>query len=790
MKSNFWKYAASLAMGIMMISSCDEPAPEQKDPDPVFPTETISKTVAAGESVNININPNLAWEVSISGEGSGNYFWLDDAGMKATKISGKEAGSVTVTIEFSKDEEFDVNRVCDVTLTMAGQSKKIATITRPSLGRTFELYAGVAGEFEFTEEFGTEKVTEANLVTFAGVTEYTLPVRVVTNYSWNVALPSWLKAYDANGKEEVNAGAAGTTDILLKAVLSDEVLNGAQDKVRFIDSVNSSAVNELSVSLPEFASRLEYEINSMEFNIPGQVLMPNGSFADGTAVAYVLAAKGVTVKALEWKGEYHDIKYADWVNVEFGEYDSELGPLQNIDVAISVTENPGETRYADLFIFPVSMGDVKAEDICNFNDPACAFNAQYEKYYVGRIKQAGEVPPYIIPSSSEELRNEVGTYFSTLEPKAENNILQWDFADAQTYHKITYTGQWSADEGSFNCSKPFASVKLFEDTEYPIGVFTKELAETDDCWISFVSFGEPANMQGRFNMNYVPQSPVHTAAVFYDEAGNILSAVLVEYDPASTGGDDPQDLEYKITTGAGEIVRMDPETELYMALCANLNITDVYQITTNDKMIYVQGSTEYWNVLALDPATLGTQTGGPLSFEAASPNFYVYTGNGDARSEIIYVIQKLGPDGESMINHAAFHVIYDPAAAIEKEAPFSFVYPDYVGQMATLKLYKGEMLQTILGEQWGLKESDVYELTYFDPSASSLAVLNVPGTPQGGAAWNNWPYSEDYWLQHEMDGKQMYIFMSEAGKEDYFVFYDTTGLPKCALVCTMQIANN
>ena len=101
MKSIFWKYAALLAIGIMMISSCGKPAPEQKDPDPVFPTETIKKTVAAGESVNININPNLAWEVSISGDGSGNYFWLDDAGMKATKISGKDAGSVTVTVEFS-----------------------------------------------------------------------------------------------------------------------------------------------------------------------------------------------------------------------------------------------------------------------------------------------------------------------------------------------------------------------------------------------------------------------------------------------------------------------------------------------------------------------------------------------------------------------------------------------------------------------------------------------------------------------------------------------------------------
>lgn len=787
MKSNFWKYAALLAIGIMMISSCGKPAPEQKDPDPVFPTETINKTVAAGESVNININPNLAWEVSISGDGSGNYFWLDDAGMKATKISGKDAGSVTVTVEFSKDEEFDINRVCDVTLTMAGQSKKIATITRPSLGRTFELYAGVAGEFEFTEDFGTEKVTEASLVTFAGVTEYTLPVRVVTNYSWNVALPSWLKAYDVDGKEEINAGSEGTTDLLLKAVLSDDVMKGAQDKVRFIDSVNSSAVNELSVSLPEFASRLEYEINSMEFNIPGQVLMPNGSFVEGTAVAYILAAKGATVKALEWKGEYHDTKYAEWVNVEFGEYDADQGPLQYIDVAISVTENPGETRYADLFIFPVSMGDVKAEDICNFNDPACGFNAKYEKYYVGRIKQAGVVPPYIIPASSEELRNEVGTYFSVLEPKADNNILQWDFPDAQTYHKITYTDQWSADEGSFNCSKQFAYVKLFEDIEYPAGTFTKELAETDDCWISFVSFGEPANMQGRFNMNYVPQSPVHTAAVFYDAAGNMLSAVLVEYDPASTGGDGSE-LPVKITTGNGEISRMDETTELYEAVYGGFSVTDVYQIITNDKMLYVETPVDYCGYLRYDTKSFADYAG-PISLEGASPNFYIYTGGGTEKSDVLYVFQEPASDGVSMLNAFAVHVIYDPSADIEVEAPFSFVNPELVGSLATLEPYSGPYADAIIAE-WGAAQAPktYYLLTYKDPSASSVAAVNVPAAPQDGAAWGNYPYSAGYWLQCELKGTQMTVTMSDAGKVDHFLFFDSTGMPSCALICTMELA--
>lgn len=787
MKFNIFKYAVAVLVSIAAFASCSEPAPVVQTPDPVFPETVVNKTVAAGESVTLSIAPNLDWEVSVSGEGSGNMFWLDDDGMKATKISGK-AGSVVLTVTFSEDEEFDVNRVCDVTLAMGGKSKKIATITRPSLGRTFELYAGVAGEGGFTEEFGSEKVTAAELVTFTGVSTYTLPVRVVTNYAWNISLPSWLKATAiADASKEVNSGEPGTTELLLTAQLTEEVMTGAEGTVKFIDSNNTSAANELAVTLPDFSSRFEYEINSMEFNIEGHVLMPNGSFAEGTAVAYILAAKGVTVKALEWKGECHDTKYADWVTVEYGQYDENQGVLQYIDVMIGVNANPAEERYADLFIFPVSMGDVKAEDICDINDPASGIKPEYQAYNVGRLVQAGQVPPYIIPISSEELRNEVGVYFSTLEPKAEDNILQWDFETAATYHKITYTDEFSADEASFYCSKPYASVKLFSDEDYPVGLFSKEIVDEETNWISFAGFGE--NQKGRFNMNFVPEAPTHTAAVFYDAAGKILSAVLVEYNPASTGGDE-QTCEYKVTTGAGEVVRMDPESELYMAISSNLNVTDVYQLITNDKMVYVQGATDYWDVLQLDPATLGTLSGSPLSFEGASPNFYIYTGSGSSRAEAIYVIKKLGADGESLINHAAIHVIYDPQADIAEEAPISFVYPEYIGQMATLKLHEGEMLQTILDEQYGLKAKDVYELTYFDPSASSLAVLNVPGKPKDDAAWNNYPYSADYWLQHEMDGTKMYVFMSEAGKMDYFVFYDSTGLPSCALVCTMQIANN
>lgn len=71
MKINFLKSAFAILAGLVTVVSCSKPAPVPP-PEPEFPSSKVTKTVAAGESVNINISPNMAWEVSLSGEGLGN----------------------------------------------------------------------------------------------------------------------------------------------------------------------------------------------------------------------------------------------------------------------------------------------------------------------------------------------------------------------------------------------------------------------------------------------------------------------------------------------------------------------------------------------------------------------------------------------------------------------------------------------------------------------------------------------------------------------------------------------
>ena len=87
MKTNFWKSAAAFVVGMAAMVACEK-NPEPEYVAPVFPSETIEKNVEAGETVELQFTANLDWELSIPATEQ-NKYWLDDAGMPASKVSGK-----------------------------------------------------------------------------------------------------------------------------------------------------------------------------------------------------------------------------------------------------------------------------------------------------------------------------------------------------------------------------------------------------------------------------------------------------------------------------------------------------------------------------------------------------------------------------------------------------------------------------------------------------------------------------------------------------------------------------
>ena len=528
MKTNFWKSAAVLALGLAALVACD-PVEDTAKIDPVFPAEVLEQNVEAGATVQISFDANQDWELSLPASEQ-NKFWLDDAGMPASKVSGK-AGAQTVSVIFSEDEYYDENVLCEVTLSMGGQSKVIAKLTRLAINRSLEVYVAKTNSWGgFKNEYEATKATSLELLTFEGDPTYTLKIKVLANYDWSLSLPSWcageIKVAAGETAPESLSGKAGlTVEILLSGQLSSDVKEGAQDFARFIDATDNTKSENMELTLPAFGDRVESTApNSWDFDADGST----------QAISYILAMNGYVVKALEFDGEYHDFEFADWVKAELmtdGEQSTDL--LQLHALKLVADKNEGKERVADLFVFPASLADVTPDLICNNND-CMQFNAPYAQYYVGRISQAGVAGPFITPSSTDEMMASAGTYFEELGAKDSNNPMQWDFAGAKAFYKFTYTESWSDEEGTFTINQPFASYKLFEDTDYPMGFFSSEVTESDSHWTKLWFNADKTS--AKFQMPSVPSSPCQTAAVFYDEEGGILAAILLEYNPDYNGG--------------------------------------------------------------------------------------------------------------------------------------------------------------------------------------------------------------------------------------------------------------
>lgn len=675
MKINIWKSALVIAAALALFTACtgsvEKPSDTPKDPDPVFPTNVINKTVAAGESVDITIEPNLAWEVSVSGTGSGTEFWLDDDGIKKSKISGKQAGTVTVTVVFANDEKFDVNRVCDVNLTMAGQTKKIAVLTLPSISRTCEIYAGTLGENEFTGEYGADKVSEITLASFPGESEYRLPVRVVTNFAWQLASDSWLKATKNDAaKTNVESGPVGTTEFFVSAILSEENKNGAEGVLKIIDPANTDASYELKVKLPAYQDRIEMEaLTTFNFNADGNVMNLNESYVEGLpAIVDIFATEATDVKVVEWNDQqkYYAATFAEWATVTETRYDNYTAAdmLARYTVEIAVAANTVTApRYADVFVIPASKSAVPFED---WFDPA-----------TGNIKQ--EFAACVIGRITQLAKEETG--------------------------------------------------------------------------------GE--------------------------EGGN--------------GGGTDAKPEFSLASGTAEFVKLGADSELAMVLGSELSISDVYEIKTKDKSfaMTVQAVAE-WGAKEIDPLPPFAVRETPVfhvepSFDSVTSTFMITT-EAKERAEAIIVLMAPGADEVTMVNYAAFHVIYDPNAVVDIPSPFTFADPSAAAGLAVIERCTGEVLESILSEQYGLVAEKVWTLKFKNSAASEL-LINVPGSPFSDSAYNGVNPNtgepiEGYWLTHTMVGKdQMKVTMTKSGEYDYFLWYDALYKPLCVMVCTYEPAN-
>ena len=765
MKTNFLKVVmALLGVGCILATSCLK---TQETLKPVFPENKIQKTVVAGESVDIVFEANLDWELSLSGEGVMSYFWIDDAGTKESKIKGS-AGSQTVTVQFSDENELDTNRKCIVTLTMGGQSCEIAEIDRLMIARTVIVKVAKHFETAFQKVDGNyvyddiEEGSSLKFISFPEEAEYALPIKVQSNFDWDLAFPDWIETSCAKGN-------AGDTEVYLSAVLSEKIMKGQTGSLSFIDDSNQDAKIEVEISIDSFADRVEFTGKSFESNADGQIKSLLGEYVE-SGYFTVLAAKGAVVKVLGFDGQSHDTDFASWVTVE------ETGTpgdalLSKRTFSIKANPTAGAARVADILVLPASMAELTAGDLC-VSDDGCPFKEAVQPYVFGSISQlaseAGPVEGQGVLSIDPE--------YDTCDAKLtflEDSWLKYEF-DTDQFYELLYTGEFS--DTQILSSTPIANAQVLNFNLEPVG---EDMAFWATTWVSPEDariFKVNADLDiyervGAADEELVPECFV----ALCDAEGNIIAVIDFKYD---LGGSISEGDTVSLEGEYGTIEKLT-SGDMYYFIASEYGVEDVYNINVNvsKAVIKLAKAPDDFKIYSFDMNSGAAELDDRLHLEGGMNNtFTCYIDQSVTETATWLIVFK-----SNWANYLAILFTYNPESA----GPYvSFAYPDDV-QNATLEMYTGDLLETILSEQYGLTADAVYFLKY--TGEPQMAQLNVPGEPYIGAAWNNFESSADYWLTYEMEGDLMYVLMTGTGKEDYFLWKDSNGLPLFALVCTAEI---
>ena len=334
-----------LASTALTLAACtsDDDSPEQT-PAPVFP-DLAELTIPAGETTcEVSFTPNLDWTVSIPTDAeTSRWFELRDGEMPVSSISGKASSTpVSVTVATIAQEAFDQMPVCEVSLTMGGQTQVIAKITRANTARTFELFAS---EYNVTEvdDFTIPYVySETALTKYTGsateipyeeapeeAVELKWPIRVgnymyvfksSSNFSWLASTPDWISVSSTPIEDE-----EGAYQITVNGLFTEETQDGAVGVIDFYDAnidkeedPGNNAHNRYCIKIPAFRDLVRHPIASnnatFEFDVDGKYL--SNSLGSGESILDSLAADVYSTKGLKFFALMNDGNGGYYANKE------------------------------------------------------------------------------------------------------------------------------------------------------------------------------------------------------------------------------------------------------------------------------------------------------------------------------------------------------------------------------------------------------------------------------------------------------------------------------------------
>ncbi len=503
-KNNISGFFAALVMGsALFAASCEKPSGET--PVPEFP-QLIEKTVAPGESVTIPVQANMDWEISVPENGL-QWFWIQDGAFQLYRLSGK-AGEAEVVIGVSSTEEFDNDRVCEVTMKMGGESKVIARLVRPSKEKHLTVYAAVVadGEVQFNETgdsylYETEEAESLDMI-WTG-SEFRLPIKVESNYNWSIKTPEWARV-------DVPSDGVGEKNLIVYGVPSAYPLDAASGKLQFMSG--EKVVKEYTVNIPGckdiFSYKMDMSITELEFNYQGQIKVATG-FIDGPASGYVSGADGIRVIALSRSESGFSADAPSWLEVNVAEYDRTEGAdvLQQRNFTVSAALNEGDNRHAALLFLPPTL-TVAASDLFEGTE----IKEEYKQYSVP-VTQLSSDQEFISMLANPSDMAAGGATFAV----SENEDLYNRFGQTRYAYELVYTNQYARDNARMIFTSAVTSYKVFDEN-------------------GFLSMTLDEDMKGGV-VDMVSETAQTGHVVLYGAAGNVLAVIECRFDPEEIIGE-------------------------------------------------------------------------------------------------------------------------------------------------------------------------------------------------------------------------------------------------------------
>ena len=503
-KNNISGFFAALVMGsALFAASCEKPSGET--PVPEFP-QLIEKTVAPGESVTIPVQANMDWEISVPENGL-QWFWIQDGAFQLYRLSGK-AGEAEVVIGVSATEEFDNDRVCEVTMKMGGESKVIARLVRPSKEKHLTVYTAVVtdGEVQFNETgdsylYETEEAESVDMI-WTG-TEFRLPIKVESNYNWSIKTPEWARV-------DVPSDGVGEKNLIVYGVPSAYPLDAASGKLQFMSG--EKVVKEYTVNIPGckdiFSYKMDMSITELEFNYQGQIKVATG-FIDGPASGYVSGADGIRVIALSRSESGFSTDAPSWLEVNVAEYDRAEGAyvLQQRNFTVSAALNEGDNRHAALLFLPPTL-TVAASDLFEGTE----IKEEYKQYSVP-VTQLSSDQEFISMLANPSDMAAGGATFAV----SENEDLYNRFGQTRYAYELVYTNQYARDNARMIFTSAVTSYKVFDEN-------------------GFLSMTLDEDMKGGV-VDMVSETAQTGHVVLYGATGNVLAVIECRFDPEEIIGE-------------------------------------------------------------------------------------------------------------------------------------------------------------------------------------------------------------------------------------------------------------